>query len=70
MIFKERSLWPSSGLRLNCKKQKYFSCQAITNYKLCIKKKKYELCIKSKKHSNKYHKNRDFKEYICCKKYS
>lgn len=68
MILEERGLWPSLGLRLNCEKQKCFSCKAMTNYKLCIKEKCCKSCIKLKEYCDKSDKFCICDECVCHKK--
>lgn len=65
--FKKCGLWPSLDLRLSYEKQKYFSYQAIINYRLYVKEKQCEPYIKLKEHNNKCDKSCICDEYICYK---
>lgn len=67
MVLEERSLWPSLRLTL-CEKQKSFSFQTITNYKLYIKGKKCESYIKPREHTDKCVTNRICDGCVCRKK--
>lgn len=70
MVLKKRGFWPSLGLKLNCKKQKCSSYQAIINCKLCTKKKNiYKSYLKLKKHSDRCDKSHIYNKCICYKKY-
>ena len=68
MVLEERGLWPTSGLRLSCEKQKCSNCQAITNCKLCVKGKRCKSCVKPKEHSDKCDRSCICDEYVRRKK--
>lgn len=40
---KERRLWLTKNLNLNCPKLKYSNCQVAADYKICVKGYKYDI---------------------------
>jgi len=51
-VLEERGLWPSGGLRLDCRKPKCLRCQDIATCKVCIKGKMCDSCKTEKVHTN------------------
>ena len=51
-VLKERGLWPTGGLNVECSKQRCPKCQAVADCKVCIKGVKCDSCKRPKVHSS------------------
>ena len=51
-VLKERNLWPTDGLNLECPKEKCHHCRAVLECTNCVKGTRCELCKSSKIHSS------------------
>jgi hypothetical protein len=52
-VLKERGLWPSTGLNLECSKSKCGPCQEAVNCKVCTRGTRCDSCKEKKVHSSK-----------------
>lgn len=43
-ILENHNLWPIRKLKLECIKPKYFNCQLVAEYNICVKRHKCDLC--------------------------